>query len=199
MKCPRCVLRIHRTAEQCPHCGFSLAVAMRDFGAEPPELRLGSDPAGLLRLQEKKLLDAAIERFGKKFPQYFFAVYCGAFREQEDLRCFGFWALNRAVWQDLPEGKRSDGGIMLVLDAERKLASITFGYALDPYLTEEDTFACLEQGHPEWLERRYLQGICDVIEATGEVLRSRCWKARWFTRSYAKRVQAPASTKGGRK
>ncbi|MEY5020371.1 MAG: hypothetical protein RLZ22_1459, partial [Verrucomicrobiota bacterium] len=45
MKCPRCVQSIHRAAELCPHCGFSMADADYIYGGGEVSLRALTDEA----------------------------------------------------------------------------------------------------------------------------------------------------------
>ena len=90
MKCPRCVQRVHRSARQCPHCGFSIIDADEEFGAQV-KLSCLTDSAGVLRRKERQKAKEVLAGFQRNFPQLFFAAYFGAFKEIPNLRQFGFW------------------------------------------------------------------------------------------------------------
>lgn len=163
MKCPRCVQRIHRAADSCPHCGFSIADVDERFGAEEVRLRCLSDTAGVLKSAERERVEAAMERISRRFPQVFVAVYTGALGEVSNIRQFGFWLLNRAAFEDLPADKPNEGGILLTIDPASKAAGFVFGYLLDPFLDETDTFECLSRAHAYWLEERYAEGVIKAL------------------------------------
>ena len=190
MKCPRCVQKIHRGAESCPRCGFSLAHADAQFGTVKREMPALADRAGLMRLAERRLVQSAMDRFSARFPELFFAVYTGVFQQSESLRIFGFWLLNRAVFEDLDEVK-NDAGIALVIDVERKSASISFGYQLDAYLDEEDTYQCLCKAHPHWLEGKYDLGIVALVRMLEKILQRKCLQAQRDPRKFARKVMPP--------
>lgn len=192
MKCPRCVQRIHRTAASCPHCGFSLEDADRLFGAAGMRVRRLGDTAGLLRRVEREWVERELRRFGEQFPQLFLAVHTVALADSASLRQFGFWLLNRGVFEDAGDGRTNAAGLLLVIDAESKSACLTYGYLLDPFLGEGDTFKCLSKAHPFLLEGDYRRGIGVVGRGLARLLRWRCLQARQNPRRFARPVAGPA-------
>ena len=188
MKCPRCVQTIHRAADSCPHCGFSLADADARFGGEDVRLRCLADTAGLLKRRDRERVEDAMEQFTQRFPQLFVAIYTGSLGETGYLRQFGFWLLNRAAFEDVPLEKPNSAGILLVLDPESKMASLSFGYLLDAYLDERDTFDCLSRGHAHWLEERYADGMIKTISQLEQLLKKRARQARWNADRFERRV-----------
>ena len=193
MKCPRCVQVIHRGAAVCPHCGFGLAEVDAKHGAEEVSLRRLADVAGLIRNRERGKVSAALDRFCRKFPQLFFAVYTSS-GQGGNLRQFGFWLLNRAAFEDVPVDRPNEAGILLVIDADSKSASVTWGYTLDPFLTEEDTFQCLSRAHAYWLEGRYAEGTVRMIEQLEKVLKKRAAQARRDPERFERKVAPPPRT-----
>ena len=153
-----------------------------------------ADMAGLMRSRDRVRVSAALDRFCRRFPQLFFAVYTSSGTVVEDLRQYGFWMLNRANFEDLSEGKTNDGGILLVMDAESKSASVTWGYLLDPYLSEEDTFICMSRAHAYWLESRFADGTIRMLEQLENILRKRVSQARRDPGKFEKKVAAPVHT-----
>lgn len=195
MKCPRCVQHIHRAAETCPQCGFSLADADALFGREDVMLRLLTDGAGLMKKKEKDKVEAAMERFSRKFPQLFLSVYTGTLGETANIRQFGFWLLNRAAFENLPPDKPNEAGILLTIDPESKSAGIVFGYLLDPYLEEADTFECLSRAHSYWLDGRHAEGIMKAFAQLEKILAKRVRQARRDPEAFRLRVAPPAMAK----
>lgn len=192
MKCPRCVQRIHRAASSCPHCGFSLADADQRFGEEDVRLRCLTDAAGILRRGERSGVESAMERISRRFPQVFVAVYTGALGEVSNIRQFGFWLLNRSAFEDLPAEKPNEAGILLTIDPESKAAGFVFGYLLDPFLEESDTFECLSRAHAYWLEERYADGIVKALIHLEGILAKRSRQARRDPEHFQRRVVPPA-------
>lgn len=193
MKCPRCVQRIHRAAAACPHCGFSLFDADRMFGEGEVKLRSLTDAAGLFRRKERDRIEDALEAFGTSFPQMFVAVYTGSLGETGNLRQFGFWLLNRGIFEDVDVSKPNEGGILIVIDPDSKSAGVTFGYLLDPFFEERDSFECLSRAHSHWLEGRYCDGLLKALRHLGKLLRKRCRQAKRDPEKYERKVATPVA------
>ncbi len=193
MKCPRCVQQIHRAAAGCPHCGFGLKDADAIFGKGEVKLRSLTDAAGLFRRDERDRLEDEIDRFGEAFPQMFVAVYTGSLGDVAHLRQFGFWLLNRGVFEDVAVEKPNEAGVLIVIDPDSKAAGMTFGYLLDPFFEEQDTFECLSRAHSHWLEGRYAEGILRCIRHLGTVLRKRSRQVRRDPVKYERKVATPVA------
>lgn len=194
MKCPRCVQKIHRAASLCPHCGFSIADADARFGNEELRLRCLTDSAGILRRGDRERVEEAMERVSRRFPQIFVAVYTGALGEVAHIRQFGFWLLNRSAFEDVPVDKPNEAGILLTIDPESKAAGMVFGYLLDPFLEETDTFECLSRAHASWLEQKYADGIIRTLAELESVLCKRCRQARRDPEHFQHKVLPPSMT-----
>ncbi len=193
MKCPRCVQRIHRAAEACPHCGFGLADADRLFGDGEVKLRSLTDTAGIFRRNERDRIEDVMEGFGISFPQMFVAVYSGSLGETGNLRQFGFWLLNRGVFEDVPVEKPNEAGILFVIDPDSKAAGMSFGYLLDPFFEEQDTFECLSRAHSYWLEGRYAEGLVKAVNHLEKLLRSRSRQVKRDPEKYERKVATPVA------
>jgi len=195
MKCPRCVQQIHRAAASCPHCGFSIADADQLFGNEEIKLRTLTDAAGIFRRHERMLLEEAMDKIAHRFPQIFVAIYTGSLGESGHLRQFGFWLLNRGVFEDVPVEKPNENGILIVIDPDSKAAGMTHGYLLDPYLEEQDSFDCLSRAHAYWLEGRYAEGALRSLRALEKLLIKRCRQACRDTEKYERRYGKASAMK----
>jgi uncharacterized membrane protein YgcG len=163
-------------------------------GKDNVSLRRLADLAGLMKSRERSKVQASLDDFCRRFPQLFFAVYTGSGRGGGNVRQFGFWLLNRAAFEDVPVDRPNEAGILLVIDPETKAASVTWGYLLDPFLTEEDTFLCLSRAHAYWLEGHFAEGTVRMISQLGKILSKRAAQARRDPERFERRVAPPART-----
>ena len=192
MKCPRCVQRIHRAAASCPHCGFTLADAEARFGATEIHVLSLTDGAGILPRGDRGRVECAMRKLTLRFPQIFLSIYTCTLGEIADIRQFGFWLLNRSVLDDVAADKSNDAGIFLILDPESKAAGMVFGYLLDPFLDEVDTFECLSRAHAHWLEGNYADGILRCLSHLDLVLQKRSQQAKRKPKFFEQKVSGPA-------
>lgn len=133
-----------------------------------------------------------MDRIGRRFPQVFVAIYTGSLGEISNLRQFGFWLLNRSAFEDLPPDKPNEAGVLLSIDPDSKAAGMVFGYLLDPFLDESDTFDCLSRAHAYWLEGRYADGIVRALAHLEGVLARRSRHARRDPEHFQRKVLPPA-------
>ena len=194
MKCPRCVQVIHRGAGLCPHCGFGIAEMDARHGKDNVSLRRLADVAGLMKSRERVKVQGVLDAFCRRFPQLFFAVYTGSGDGAGNVRQFGFWLLNRAAFEDVPVDRPNEAGILLVIDPEAKSAALTWGYLLDPYLSEEDSFVCLSRAHSYWLEGDFAAGTVRLVEQLGKILSKRSAQARRDPERFERKVAPPPKT-----
>ena len=117
-------------------------------------------------------------KISHRFPQIFVAIYSGCLSEISNIRQFGFWLLNHAAFEDVPVEKPNEAGILITIDPNSKAAGIVFGYLLDPFLDESDTFECLSRAHAYWLEGRYCDGVLRTLAHLDLILRKRSRQAR---------------------
>lgn len=188
MKCPKCVQKIHRRAQQCPHCGFSVSELDAVYGWASNRARKLNDEAGVLRMRDRRKAGAWFEHFEKSFPQLFFSVHFGELGEEGCVRQFGMWQLNQANYEDVDDGRGRNGGVLLVVDVLSKTATITFGYLLDRVLTDEDTFDILSRAHPYLLDGDYLRGLRIVMRRLTVVLRKKSLRVKRRAGSWSRAI-----------
>ena len=167
--------------------------ADKRFGGKVVQLRKLIDNAGILRRTDRERLTEAMERISRRLPQVFVAIYTGTPGELSDLRQFGFWLLNRGVFMDVPADKSNAAGILITIDPRSKAAGITFGYLLDPFLDESNTFECLLRGHPYWLEQRYTDGLVRTLAHLETILCKRSRHALRHPRAFQRKWQPSAA------
>jgi uncharacterized membrane protein YgcG len=158
-------------------------------------IRKLEDQAGLMRSSERARVEEAMGKFEKRFPQLFFSVFTSRNEGRSDVRQFGFWLLNRAAFQDVDLDRPNECGILLTIDPDAKSAGITWGYALDAYLSAEDTFLFLSRAHAYWVEGHYSDGIIKGLEQLSKVLIKRCRQAKSDPERFERRVAPPLAAR----
>jgi uncharacterized membrane protein YgcG len=170
-----------------------LAAADRQFGSSDRRVARLTDKSGMLDIDGRERVEQALDDFERRFPQLFAAVYTDRLDDPGQLRTYGFWLLNRGVFEHIPPGLGNESGILLLLDPVSKSAGFTFGYLLDPYLDENDTFECLARAHSHFLEGNHPEGILKALHQLEWFLRRRALQARRNLYPFERRVQ-PAIT-----
>lgn len=184
-----------------------MADADQMFGDGEVKLRSLTDTAGIFRRSERDKLEYAMNDFGENFPQMFIAVYSGTLGETGSLRQFGFWLMNRGVFEDVDMKKPNEAGVLFVIDPDSKSAGITYGYLLDPFFEEHDSFDCLSRAHSYWLEEKYAEGLLKAIKHLKSILRKRSRQAKKDPERFERKVATPVAVEdlvkkirsGGRK
>jgi oligoribonuclease NrnB/cAMP/cGMP phosphodiesterase (DHH superfamily) len=91
--------------------------------------------------------------------------------------------------------KPNEAGILITIDPDSKAAGIVFGYLLDPFLDESDTFECLSRAHAYWLEGRYSDGMLRALAHLDVILQKRSRQARRDPDAFESKVSG-ATQKG---
>ena len=150
---------MHLSAEECPHCGMRLEDLDEVYSGFERKVRRPHDAAGVLRIQQRRQVAKWIAKAEKKFPQLYFSVATVSLCDDQHIRSYGFWLMNRGQFEDVPESASADGCVLLVIDVNRKEVCLHFGYLLDYCVEEESAFEALTGGHPYLLESNYLRAI----------------------------------------
>ena len=159
MRCPRCLQTMHLSAEECPHCGLVLAQLDELYAGFDRTVRRPHDAAGVLRVADRKRVTKWIARAERAFPQLYFCVATCSLSDEQNIRSYGFWLMNRGEFKDIPESASEDGCVMLLIDVNRKEVCLHVGYLLDAAMNEEESFDALTIGHPYLLESNFMHSI----------------------------------------
>lgn len=172
MRCPRCTLTIHSTAEECPHCGLTLEMLDELYAGF--ERRVGRlyDGAGVLRVYERRKVEDIVEKLERIFPQLTIAVSTVPLKDEQTVRSYGVWLMNRGDFWGIAEDVRLESGlVLLVLDAEHKQACLHFGYLLENGVTEKEAFVALSSAHPYLLESNFAVAIEVMLRGLKKLLK----------------------------
>lgn len=153
---------MHLSAEECPHCGLVLAQLDSLYEGFDRTVRRPHDAAGVLRVPERKKVAKWISRAERAFPQLYFSVVTCSLQDEQNVRSYGFWLMNRGEFQDIQESAVNEGCVILVIDVNRKEVCLQVGYLLDGAMSEEGSFDALSGGHPYLLECNFMHAI-DVM------------------------------------
>ena len=159
------------------------------YGRSKVPMSVLHDRAGVLRLAEKKRVTQWLERFQVSFPELFLSVCLVSLDEKSDLREVGVWMLNHGVFEGIIDERSNEGGVILVVDVNARMVSISYGYLLDSFLTEDDTFKVLAAAHPYWLQGNHLKALGVVVKRLSAVLQKRSRTARRHFAHVRKRIE----------
>ena len=113
---------------------------------------------------DRLLLDKAIEPLEQSLPQIRVHVCLGRLHPDTDPREFGFWLFNASVPPDTEAASHRPWGVLLVIDRASRRASLTIGYALDPFVSDRHLTTCLEAAHPDFQRSRYGPGAATCLK-----------------------------------
>ncbi|GAA5497152.1 hypothetical protein SAMN02745181_3649 [Rubritalea squalenifaciens DSM 18772] len=186
MRCPCCSQKIHKSAEACPHCGGDLLRLNRVYRNFDKRVRRPHDVAGVLRVQQRRKMEAWIRSLEKAFPDLFISVALVALNDGQDVRSYGFWLLNTGEFDDVPSTAYEEGGVMLVLDVHKKQMCLHFGYLLDDLVDEVEAFEVVSKAHPYLLEADYMNAVELVLKKLKAFLVKKARESRRLSRKLAK-------------
>jgi hypothetical protein len=150
---------MHLSAEECPHCGLSLDQLDEVYAGFDRKVRRPHDASGVLRVPDRKLVAKWLVQAEKAFPQLYFCIATCSLSDEQNIKSYGFWLMNRGVFEDIPASAREDGCVLLVIDVNRKEVCLHLGYLLDRVMDEQEAFEALTAGHPYLLEANYMRAI----------------------------------------
>jgi uncharacterized membrane protein YgcG len=129
----------------------------------PPPLERFMDVDQRLSEPEIRQLDQVIERLEQMLPQIRIHLCIGRLHADTDPREFGFWLFNASVPPDAEAASHRPWSVLLVIDRGSRSASLTIGYGLDPFLSDEQLTRCLEAASPHFRRSRYGAGAAACL------------------------------------
>jgi hypothetical protein len=140
------------------------------------------DVAGVLSLEMRKQMQAAVLACEKQFVGVSVAVSFVALRDAQTLEEYGFWLLNSGEFfqgnVELSEREDGRGRVVLVVDVEDKRVALSYGYFFDGYVREKESFEVLSKGHASLLEGEILQGCEHILMALKGLLKRAVSRSR---------------------
>ncbi len=133
-----------------------------------------TDFASCLRDAEQRRLERAVSVFQERFPQSRLGFVLKAFRSDFPLGTHLFWLFNSSGFarENLKLGRNRD--ILVGIDTRHRLAGLTVGYGLEPFLGREALDHVLRMAVPEFQEGRYAAGIQTIIKGLSLLMEAVC-------------------------
>jgi hypothetical protein len=174
--CPACQRRMEEPAGRCPHCGFTGTDCLRLFPFAAPSLQEVVDPEGLLDKVGLAAVRGSVARLRRRFRQVHWSLCLVRLPAETNLRLFGFWLLNSArMPADNPEAPAWT--VLLVMDFDNAAASVTTGYALEPFVADDAWLRALMAMSVPWRRGAYAEALCEFLHACGNELATGAWRA----------------------
>jgi hypothetical protein len=171
VSCPGCHRALPGPVEQCPHCGYNAWTCVDHFRYDPPPLDRYIDIEHRLKNEDRARLDKVIDGLESDLPQVRVHLCLVKLLPGTDVRECGFWMLNASVPRDEEEAEHRPWGILLLMDLHAASASLTVGYALDPFLSNDALRDCLEAGRKDFGEGNFAAGLMRLLTVLHGALR----------------------------
>lgn len=171
MNCPHCSVGLAPGVATCPQCGFNIHSIRALLGADWVRLERLTDNLSCLGLKDQRHLEIVLDDFERTFPQCFFAVYLGNLPPVITPGDLGFWLINHGAFHTQQIAKRNDFGAALVIDCERRMASITVGYALESLVREPHLGGILKKMTRALHQQRYGAAVEKAVTLFSRLLK----------------------------
>jgi uncharacterized membrane protein YgcG len=166
MLCPSCSAILPVVADECPRCHFTATVCLEKYPFQAPRLERLIDPEERLQPHDLKLLNRAVNRFERRFPQTRVHLCVTRLPENADSREFGYWLFNISQPESQEEEHHRFFGILLVIDRANRSASATVGYGLDPFIDDGVLKNILTASKEDFQQGEYAQGVARFLKLT---------------------------------
>lgn len=198
MACPGCHIILPEAFEECPRCRFSGHVAVEKFPFAAPPLEVFIDPVGYLSEDARGKIDKALGSLKKRYPQVCLSICIIDLAEETDPREFGFWMFNASKVRNEQEKASRPWTILLLIDDQNGRASVTPGYAIEPFLNDEDWEDLLWMERKHFFAKDYELGVLRFIDGALQILKEGAARSLRRTRKKSFR-EGDEIREGGRK
>lgn len=170
MACPGCHVSLADPVDQCPRCGYTGHDSMTRFSFPAPSMSRFIDPAGHFLESDRARIGKGLGELAKKFPQARICFCVIDLAEETDPREFGFWLMNASPVDGPEEAEMRPWTILLVIDDINGRASVTPGYAIEPFLDDQSWQALIRRERQHFFGRDYVNAALKFIEGATEIL-----------------------------
>ncbi len=172
MRCPFCQHPCHEETAECSHCGFSLPKLDQYLGT-PPGIRKGvTDRLDVLNGRDMALINNAVARLEKRFPQVGFTVLLDRVKPEVPLHLYAFWIFNRSSLCAKVATGVMNREILLTIDVPGHRSSLMIGYGLEPFMSASHLTEILDAARPKFSAEHYGAAVLLVIDNLEQLLRS---------------------------
>ncbi len=148
--CPSCYGSLKPDTKWCPTCNFTGNDSTAMFPDPPPPLLPLLDAAGLLKADDIRKIETARDRLRRRFPQFHWRICTVSLPVDTRLSLFGFWLLNVCPLYDQETLADRNSTVLLLINADTGQAAVVPGYAVEPFLSDEEWKAILRTMIEPW-------------------------------------------------
>lgn len=169
--CPSCFVKIDRVVKTCPRCQFSGAVAVQKYPFSAPMMVRFMDDKDIFDFRARQAISNRLAQLEKKFPQVRICFCALELPEHVDLREFGYWLFNASPVEDSVEVGKRPWTILLLLDHALGRVSVTSGYAIEPFVRDDQWVNCLRIEREYFVKRDYRKAGLRFVSGAERILR----------------------------
>lgn len=140
------------------------------MGTVPVVKKGVSDALGILDGKSKSMINGAIERLEKRFPQVGFTVLLTDVKGEIPLHLYSFWVFNRSTICARVATGGVNRDVLLVIDIAGRRSSLMIGYGLEPFLSAQHLTEVLEAARGSLAEGHFSSAVLTVVEKLMDVL-----------------------------
>jgi uncharacterized membrane protein YgcG len=172
MQCPFCQTLLKANASECPACRLTFPRTSALVGALPRLAPVVADTTRSLRTAEQGRLEARIAEIQRRFPQLVMQVVMHQFPDEHPFSMHVFWLFNAGNFAGDSHRGKDNHALLIALDPTRGEAAIMPGYGLESFLKPEALAHLLELAGPAWNDRRWADGVLQVLDGLDLLLES---------------------------
>lgn len=161
---------LQAVVEQCPHCGYTGWTCMERFPHMPPPLDRLMDSEGRIQEKDAAAILKEFDRVEGLFPQVRLHLCVEKLPEGVDCREFGFWLMNASVPPDETALAGRAWSILLTINRTARTASLTLGYGLDNFISDDQLVESLKAGQRPLRSGRYGDAVTAITTRLCRVL-----------------------------
>lgn len=161
--CPSCLQRFREAADACQRCGFDAYRVVQQFPYTAPVLEQVIDNAGVITPDWRPALDHALAKLARRFPQVGFHFCTVRLENPVKLTEFGFWMMNASQLEPGQQESDRAWSMLVLLDVERGLISLTPGYALEAFIEDSKWEDALRQISRSLVEGDYRKALLSLM------------------------------------
>lgn len=136
--CPQCQLRLEEPVVSCPSCQFTGEQTLQMFPGGAPEMVRFIDADQHWDDKSRRRIEKKLEQMARLFPQIHWCLLTINLPPQADLRLFNFWFFNVSPLSPQSDADERIWTVLLTFDYQNRRLAITPGYAVEPFLADDE-------------------------------------------------------------
>lgn len=172
MNCPYCQTALAEHSTECHACQLDFPRVVELLGpARVPHDRLDDASGCFSPLQRWRLL-RKLDAIEHRFPQVRVQVRCHPLPTEHPAALYLFWLFNSGGLGPETPPRSHRHAILIALDPGACRAGIMLGYALEPFISQEELDRCLDIAAKALARRHWSGGLRKILSHLDRVLAS---------------------------